>query len=530
MNTDSALFSKKGMTVCFAAVILVFALSPLVSSTPAPFWFQEHFFNTLKIVENARATGTFSFDGVTPTNDYSPVWAGILYLLSFAAPVHSAAFFVLARLAVGAALAAALLLLNKLIGRLGYAPEPAARFLVTAFAAACFFYTGQTGADAALAVPCLYLNALLLLKALQTPRFLNGVLFGSSVSLSAAVRFDTLVFPLTAALVFYFQFNRKNPVTTKQLLKLLPALLVGLLPLMIWADARQSAFGTPAPTGLLGWAQSQDRAAWRLLIVLFVEPVRYIAQIPCTIAVVSFPVVLLLLTAYASFPWTGKEQTPADTVFYTLIWHPVLYLAGVGAMTYIALPEYAFYTLAAGAPAAFLFATSKIDAQLAGREKKLAQRVWAALGICFCLISVFYAARPRSAFYEPVTRTVAEFVKTHKGRYAMGAGAGIAAFETGAEFVRLDGMAQDKKMIDFLGAQTDLTNVFKHYGVNYYVAVNPTSADKTCYSAREPVQNRFGGSNKGMSDWLCAAPVFEKQATPKIRIGIFQIDENGKAY
>lgn len=530
MNADSALFSKKGMTVCFAAVILVFSLSPIASAVPAPFWFQEHFFNTLKIVENARATGSFSFDGVTPTNDYSPVWAGILYLLSFAAPVHSTAFFVLVRLTIGAALAATLFLLNRLIDRLGYAPEPAARFLVTAFAAACFFYTGQTGAEAAPAVPCLYLSALFLLNALQKPSVLNGVLFGLSVSLAAAVRFDTLVFPLTAALVFYFQFNRKNPVTTKQLLKLLPAMAVGLLPLMIWADARQSAFGTPAPAELLSWAQSQDRAAWRLLIVLFVEPVRYIAQIPCTIVVVSFPVVLLLLTAYASFPWTGKEQTPADTVFYTLIWHPVLYLAGVGAMTYIALPEYAFYTLAAGAPAALLFATSRIDAQLTGREKNLAQRVWTILGVCFCLISVFYATHPRSAFYEPVTRTVGEFTDAHKGRFAMGAGAGITAFETGADFVRLDGMAQDKKMLDFLGAQTDLSTVFKHYGVNYYVAANPTSADKTCYSAREPVQNRFGGSNKGMSDWLCAAPVFEKQATPKIRIGIFRIDENGKAY
>ena len=84
-------------------------------------------------------------------------------------------------------------------------------------------------------------------------------------------------------------------------------------------------------------------------------------------------------------------------------------------------------------------------------------------------------------------------------------------------------------MLDFLNTQTDLNTVLKHYGVNYLVTAKSSAGGKKCYSAREPRQNRFGGSNKGMSDWLCAPPVFEKQATPKIKISIFKIDQNGKA-
>ena len=87
----------------------------------------------------------------------------------------------------------------------------------------------------------------------------------------------------------------------------------------------------------------------------------------------------------------------------------------------------------------------------------------------------------------------------------------------------------DKQMLEFLDSQTSLDAVLKHYGVNYLVTVNLNAGEQGCYSAREPAQNRFGGSNKGMSDWLCATPVFEKQATPKIKIGIFKINQNGKA-
>ena len=84
-------------------------------------------------------------------------------------------------------------------------------------------------------------------------------------------------------------------------------------------------------------------------------------------------------------------------------------------------------------------------------------------------------------------------------------------------------------MLNFLNIQAPLNQVFKRYGVNYFIAANLSTEQQSCYSAREPKQNRFGGSNKGMSDWLCASPVFEKQVTPKIKLFIFKIDKNGKA-
>ena len=530
MEIKGRLFSKTGMTAFFTGLILVFVFAPLVvRSVPAPFWFQEYFFNTLQIAENFKRLGFPTFDGVTPTNDFSPVWTAVLAGLSSLVPSDSGVFFILVRAVLGLALGAALILFNRLAGALHYQPEPQERFVTLSFLAAAFLFTGLTGSDAALAIPCLFLNALCLLKALRQPCFKTGACYGFSLLLCVLTRFDTVAFALTTALVFYFQFNRKNPITTKQLLALIPGLIIALIPLMIWADTLQSTFGSPAPAEIASWTKTQDHSPWRLFVVLLFEPLRYIRQLPGALEAWTFPFMVLGLAAYASFPWDGREQTPADTVFYSLIWYPILYLTVLSAVTFIAVPEYAFYPLTVGGAAALLFAVCKIDSQLKEAERKQALFVWLILGCCFCCSAIFLSFRARSAFYEPVTRAIAEFTVENPGIYAMSGGAGITSYVTKTRFVRLDGMAEDQKMLDFLNTQTTLNTALKHYGVDYLVTVNPSTGDQSCYSAREPAQNRFGGSNKGMSDWLCASPVFEKQVTPKIKLGIFKIDKNGKA-
>ncbi len=530
MGIKHYFFSKTGMTAFFTGGILVFVLAPLIArSVPAPFWFQEYFFNTLQIAENFKQYGFPTFDGVTPTNDFSAVWLFVLTGLSSLVSADSTVFFILVRAVLGLALAATLILFSQLTGALDYKPEPQERFLTLSFLSAAFLFTAVTGSDAALAIPCLFLNALCLLKMLRQPCFKTAAFYGLSLLLCVLTRFDTLIFALTTVLVFYFQFNRKNPITTKQLLTLIPGLIISLIPLMIWTDTLQATFGSPMPSEIASWTKTQDHSPGRLFVVLLFEPLRYINQIPGALEAWTFSFLVLGLTAYASFPWGKQEQTPKDTVFYALVWYPILYLTILSATTFIAVPEYAFYPLTVGGAVALLFVICKIDSQLKETEKKQAFLVWMILGWCFCCSALFLSFRTRSAFYEPVTQAIAEFTDKNPGIYAMSNGAAISSFMTQTRFVRLDGMAQDKQMLEFLDSQTSLDAVLKHYGVNYLVTVNLNAGEQGCYSAREPVQNRFGGSNKGMSDWLCAPPVFEKQATPKIKIGIFKINQDGKA-
>lgn len=533
METKHFCSSKTRMTAFFIGLILVFVCAPLLRSIPAPFWFHEHFFNSLLIAENFINKGFPTFDGITPTNDFSLIWTAILAGLSTVAPSDSTLFFILVRAVIGIALGITLLLFNKLIDALNFKPEPQKRFLILSFLTTAFIYTGLTGSDAALAIPCVFFNALCLLKALRTPCFKTAFLLGFSVDLCAFARFDSIAFALTAVLIFYFQFNKEKPITTKQLLKLLPGFIIALIPLMIWTDTLQTMFGSPVPSGITGWANVQDHSPWQILTVLFFEPFRYIGQAPGALEALTFPILILGLTAYVSFFWKEQKLTAEDTVFYALIWYPILYLMIISAFTFIALPEYAFYPLAIGGPVALLFIFCGIDEKFLKKEenpeRKKALLVWLILGFCFSCSSVFLSLLPRSAFYKSVTQGISEFTDKNPGIYAMSSGAGVSSYVTKKHFVRLDGMAQDQQMLNFLNIQAPLNQVFKRYGVNYFIAANLSTEQQSCYSAREPRQNRFGGNNKGMSDWLCASPVFEKQVTPQIKIFIFKIDQNGKA-
>ena len=517
------------MRAGFAVLILVFVFAPLLfRSVPAPYWFYDSFFNTLKIVENFKTKGFPTFDGITPTNDFSLLWGLILTGLSAVVSSKTTAFFILVRLLLGAALIASLWLFNRLIDALDFNPQKETRFFASSLFTALFLCAALTGSDVALAVPCVFISALALLNALKHPSVKSGIICGLSISLCAFARFDCAAFFLTVLLIFYFQFNRQEPISSKQSLILLLGIIIGLIPLMFYADMLQTKFGSPVPAELHSWTTVQGSSPWRILIVIFYEPLRYILRIPEALALTLFPVLLLFFVAYASFPWQEPKRTPKDTVFYSLIWYPILYLIFLASITFITLPDYAFYPFAVGAPFALTFITNNIDKSVDEKEKKYAKIVWLALGCLLMAIPFFSVIKPRSPVFPDVVRTVSEFTDQHPGRYAMGYGAGFSSFMTGKDFVRLDGAAEDTTFLDMLTKQESLDKVFQTYKVDYYIAVNIQSAEN-CYSVREPVQNRFGGMNKGMSDWLCAQPVFEKQANSRIKISIFKINDAGKA-
>jgi len=527
MKTDFSFETR--MRAGFAALILVFIFAPLLlRSVSAPYWFYDNFFNTLKISENFREKGFPTFDGITPTNDFSLLWILMISGLSAVVSSKTTAFFILVRLVSGVALGCSLWLFNRLIDALEFKPEKETRFLAFSFLAALFLYAALTGSDVALAVPCVFVAALSLLNALKHPSVKSGIVCGLAVSLCAFARFDSAAFFLTALLVFYFQFNRKDPISSKQSLILLSGIVIGLIPLMFYADMLQTKFGSPVPAELLSWKMVQGSSVWRILVFVFYEPFRYILRMPDALALMTFPVLLLLFVAYASFPWQEQKQTPKDTVFYSLIWYPIVYLTVLAAATFIILPDYAFYPFAVGAPLALMFVTNNIDKKVNEKEKKQARTVWLTLGFLLMTIAFFSAIKPRSAYLPYVIRTISEFTDRNPGRYAMGYGAGFSSFMTGKDFVRLDGSAEDITFLDMLSKQDSLDKVFQNYKVDYYIAVNIQKGEN-CYSAREPVQNRFGGTNKGMSDWLCAEPVFEKLATPKRKISVFKINNAGKA-
>ncbi len=497
-----------GASLCGLA-LLFFAVFPLTTGEQLPYRFHEHFYNTLEIAR-----------GHIVSNDFSPVWGGVL--TGFDGWFDGRSFFAAVYAVLLLSGAAFLFLLFKLLKKLDLPLTDGGKFAVAAFALAFYIKTAVSGTDAALAMPAVLLAALALLHALEKPRVLTGIAGGLAVSAMLLTRFDTAGFAITFALVFYFQFNGKEPVSYKQFFALIAGLAIGVLPVAGYWLWEKHTFGAIVPMTVIGWTNAQGSAPWRMLQLLFIDPVRNMIHQPTAIVLVSFPVLLIALTAYHSFPWIKREQTPRDTLFYSMLWFPVFQITALALFSYILVPDYAFYPLGIGAPVALAYAINRISANIKENDFSLAEKIWSAVGLCLTAVGVYTVSVNYDTSYHTMTRALIPFAQAHDGRFAMGKGASVAAFAVNKPFIRMDGPAGDSNLQKLLENQADILDALKQYGVDLYVAVNLVKQDSGCYGVREPKQNKFG-TNKSMQGWLCQTPVAEIQASPALRVQVFAV-------
>lgn len=493
----------------YAAILTLFAAWPLFAGKSAKFFFHDHFFVQRQI-----------FKGLSlPTNDLSPVWGNFLGLL----PQRESIFYFLVFSTIALCGALSLFLLKKLLVRLELTPPYP--FTVGAFALALFLRYAASGTDVCLTVPAIFAAAIALFDAMSAQKnvFPKGLLAGLCLTLMILCRFDTVLFAGTFALVFYFVFNGKEPISLKNFPKLLTSLLIGLAPAVVFALFQKREYGTFVPETVASWGQHQGSTPWYAFVVLFVSPFKSMIRNPSALPFMTFPAVLLCLVAYHSLPWVEVKRSPRDTVFLSLIWYPLAALTVWALFTQILIPTYAMYPLAVGGPVALAYALSTIESKIKDNEKEktLAKKAWTGLGFLLFLLACLIPFERKNAVSEILTREVAAFAKEHGGTYAAGAPISAAAVESGVKTVRLNGIAGDEKIREFLSAQADLMPVFKDKDVDWYVGVN-IGGDNGCYHLREPAQNAFG-TNKGMSAWLCREPVRIVEPVSGLKIFFFNV-------
>lgn len=494
----------------YATILTLFVALPLFSGNSAKFFLHDHFFVRLLVA-----------DGLSlPTNDVSPVWD----LLLTAFRKTGGIFYPLVFLTIALCGALSLFLLKKLLARLDLTPPYP--FTVGAFALALFLRYASAGTDVCFAIPAVFAAAIALFDAMtETKRvFLKGSVAGLALTAMILCRFDTILFVGTFALVFYFVFNGKEPVSVKNFFKLLASLLAGLAPVIVRAVLLKQTFGGFVPETVASWGQNQGSAPWYAFSVLFVSPFKMLIRNPSALPLLTFPAVLLCLVAYHSLPWVEVRRSPRDTVFLSLIWYPVAALTAWALFTQILIPAYALYPLAVGGPVALAYALTTIDSKIKEeKERRRADKAWKFLGGVLFVLACLTMLGKQNRSAEALTRETAAFAKAHPGVYAAGVPVSAAAVEAGVKTILLDGAAGDKDLRKYLSAQTDLTAVFEHYGVDWLVAVN-AGEENGCYNLREPAQNAFG-TNKAMSAWLCRPPVRTVEAAPGLTILFFNVKE-----
>ena len=524
MNKTTALLLKYKTVGLFFILTVLYTFYPLLTSkTPAFAFVHEHFFNTLQIIENFKTAGFPTFDFVTKTNDFSLVWAGILYLLSYVADIHTTSFFIVVRVITAVFGWTAAFLMNKLLKRLEFSPSDAALFLINAFFAAMYLEQATTATESCPAVLTVFLTAYAALNMLEKPCFSNGFLCGLAVCLSFLTGFDSMGFVLTFVLVFYFQFNGKVPVTLKDFFKFIPGLAVGLLPLYAWTAFSTFYFNSFVPPKILSWRTVQSVEPWNMFLLLVWYPIRYFKHMSTELITILMPLVACVLTAITSFPKEAKTQTPKDTLFLSLLWFPFLQFAIFSLFTYVDLPLYAFYPLCVASPFAIAFVFKKYVETLADKPDELKQMDIASYvlsGVLF-LIAFGIFVRPLSAVWLKPATKINAFMQENKGLYAMGKGAGIVSYITHTPFMRIDGLAMNDNLINAIKQNKELVQTLKEHNVAYYVAFNVQKSQ--CYAPREPAPTLFGVTNKAMGGWLCEEPLLKEKISPNLTLFIFKV-------
>lgn len=525
--------TKTGVAALFGAMTLVFALAPLIhcgtDTTAWPYWFHDHFFNAVQISSNFATLGTASLDALTETNDFSVLWGGFLALLSLITEKGSPLYFVSVCLALACMPVLSLFLMNRLLQKLNL-PLPAfTLFFVNAFFFVMCLRLAATGVDATWAVPAVLLAASAYLKMLESPSFISGLLCGLSVFLCVLVRFDTLGFIISGAFIFYMQFNGKMPVTLKQTFMFLPGLVIGLLPAVGWEIFMYRRFGTVFPATILSWMQAQNMSPQKIFSVLLVEPAKHFLSSPMTLIFLSFPFIAVIAAAFDSVPRQARIHMPKDTLFYSLIWFPIVQILFFAFFTHLNLPEYAYYSLTVALPFALAYGIGRIDSRLeTNKDRQEFGKYRNIIGGLLLLLGTFLILSPRSATQRPFIEAVKELSAGRPGIYALSGSGGLVSFAANIPVVRLDGIASNKRMSDLISKQFVLSVTFKHYGTDYYIILNPVKS-QGCYAVREPAKNERGGDNKGMSDWICTDPVAVKNISKDTAVALFAIDRSGKA-
>ncbi len=100
---------------------------------------------------------------------------------------------------------------------------------------------------------------------------------------------------------------------------------------------------------------------------------------------------------------------------------------------------------------------------------------------------------------------IADFTRTHPGRYAMGDRAGMVGYTDGVPTIQTEGLMMDSAFLDHIRRQQPLKQVLREYGVQYYIVFQRGAPHAGCFEAREPAN--AGPKSPVMRGEFCDPPL-----------------------
>lgn len=493
--------------VCSAVMILLQAYIVFIAyEFDGPKWLAHFADDLLYYVVPAQhfvETGRSSFDGITLTNGYHPLWFAVNAALNVVFDPADGIYFA-AVLAISSGLClAGMAGVRRLLRQM--APRVALRETICFLYFAAAFLISRDGMETALVVGLAPWWLLMAGRLWRLPADNVALLgFGFLGSLVLLSRLDTLTLVVPVALALVLNWWRNSDGVEAMRRALVAASGAFLVPLYLVSN--QMVFGTWLPvSGMSKGLLTEPGFAFWVVDQLFLHGLRTGETFPLVPAVGT--VAALALLARPAIRARVHPVLIASLVF------PVLFYAITAARSDWPMWSWYFFPVVIALPATMVVLAM---AWPLGRFTA-SWRTRLDVGCVLLVLAIHIPERLRQAEALPPAMDslflapydLEAFARYNPGVYAMGDRAGKVGLlfsQLDRPLIQLEGLAADRAMVESIAAQTDLLDVLQRYGVDYYIATDLSEGEDGCWQASEPA-NLPGNRVPRMRTLFCDAPV-----------------------
>lgn len=472
-------------------------------------WVEDDFFYYAVIAQNLADTGQSTFDGVSLSNGYHPLWMVVCTVLAALFDIHSASFFI-AIFIVQALLVFAGVVAFAALGRkameAGVLGNSGLMVGATVYGVALTIW-GANGMEIALLAPLAPMLMLAGWRLCEKPDLRRAFITTALLCATLLSRLDMVIVFLPLGLGVATLLIRRHGLGAT--LKLAPA-LTAFIPLALYLVANIAMFGGAMPISGQAKRLTIEGAPFGLSAVS-IETFMSTPNLNYFISPVGVTL-LTLIGAATVLAVKPLRASRAGIGFLLLVAGVALfYLQSALTSDWKLWPWYFFPMMLTGGIAAAVLT------DLIVRRLPVATGVWARwIAPAMCALFLAFALKanawlinsPPSVSNALFTRMLPlrDFAMANPGRYAMGDGAGVAGFLIPGSVVQLEGLVNDRTYLAELEHRGSIYASLKRQKVDYYITSLDGAEKLSCVELREPMQG--GPRVPRMKETACEKPVF----------------------
>jgi hypothetical protein len=447
--------SRQWFHIAALALILLFAARTVYflvkGSSTYLFFVTDDFFYYLIPARNFVTTSRFTFDGLTLTNGFHPLWmlcTVLLWAISFGS---TKLFFLLLTVVLSASAYITLRLLEGLLTDLKLDSRLSPVFVGLTF----LVTTGLIfiGMEITLTIPLylLFIRSIIRYKG----RIKDDYVLGAVTVLLILSRLETAI--LLCPVLWLMLYRKSFPSAVRSFARL----SMMLIPIVTYVAMNVWYFGTPLPVSSLAKQLVDPSFRFNQGIIPHL-----LFERDGMGALLLLPVALVLVLR----TWRQKPFSERMGIAI-LLWYPIVFLTLFGLTSDWIVFRWYFYPL----PILFIFCASLLANRITFLSDKIGRGVYVVVSIGIVAFGVWnfyrqtirFSPEPNSVFQHAAL--LQPFVASHPGLYAMGDRAGLTAFMCNMPVIQLEGLSSGLSMIDSIRKQADLLALLHHYGVKYLI-------------------------------------------------------------